>query len=210
MNIKIVVINLDRAPERLERFTSSAQKHGIVFERFSAIDKYDTNRIEELRKEYKMCLAPQHSACALSHLKVLEDFVESNFDYCIIFEDDAKITHGGFTDIDQLIKDTKSERVDMIYINNRIRSDSTHRITRGCGLESYIVSKEGARKLLSNKYNMNQPIDFWFQASTHFYKTTNHAWRKNFEIKDVCVYAYKSTRPYTTHIDLGKSYLNGK
>ena len=210
MKIQVVVINLDRAPERLKRFSEHASKHMIKFERFSAIDKYNIELVNSLRKEYEMHLAPQHSACALSHFKVIENFYESDNDYCVIFEDDAQITDGGFMDIPKLIRDTNVSDPDMIFINDRIGCDANRRIRGGCGLEGYILCKQGAKKILDIKYKVNYPIDFWFMAATqHYASQKNHKWRQNFKVKDTCVHAFKTMKPYTKHVDMKKSYLNG-
>ena len=40
MKIQVVVINLDRAIDRLKRFSEHASKYNIQFERFSAIGQH--------------------------------------------------------------------------------------------------------------------------------------------------------------------------
>ncbi len=213
MKIQVVVINLDRAIDRLKRFSEHASKYNIQFERFSAIDKYNTELVDNLMKEYEMHIAPQHAACALSHFKVIENFYESDNDYCVIFEDDAQITDGGIMDIPTLIRDTNVSNPDMIFISDRIFCDDKRRIIGGCGTEGYILSKQGAKKLLDNKYNVIYPIDMWFMAATQQYASRNDEWivnaRQNFKVKDTCVHAFKTTKPYTKHVDKRKSYLHG-
>lgn len=57
---KVVVINLDRRKDRLEKVDAQLQELGIAYERFSAIDAkaLDIDPIQ---------------ACKQSHIKVLED-----------------------------------------------------------------------------------------------------------------------------------------
>ena len=73
-NIKTVVINLDRRPDRLNSSLMNLYKMGIQeISKFSAIED----------------IYPQRG-CAASHLRVLQSFHDSNEELIIICEDDIK------------------------------------------------------------------------------------------------------------------------
>lgn len=73
---RIVLINLDRRGDRLEKFTEQAQAVGLTFERFSAIDARASQ------------MTPQQ-ACAASHREVVTQAKADGIRRLFIFEDDA-------------------------------------------------------------------------------------------------------------------------
>lgn len=73
---RVVLINLKRRPDRLEKFTAQAKSVGLEFERFEAIDAHTEN------------LTPQQ-ACAASHREVVTRAKADGVGRLLIFEDDA-------------------------------------------------------------------------------------------------------------------------
>lgn len=75
---KVILINLDRRKDRLEKISTQLDNLGITFERFSAIDgkELDINPI---------------AAGTMSHQKVLETNPESRI---LVLEDDAEFVDG--------------------------------------------------------------------------------------------------------------------
>ena len=74
---RIVLINLDRRPDRLAEFEKQSREHGITFVRHSAADA-QTLGITGIQ------------ACALSHRQVLSDAKADRVARLFIFEDDAE------------------------------------------------------------------------------------------------------------------------
>jgi GR25 family glycosyltransferase involved in LPS biosynthesis len=68
---KVYCINLDRRPDRLENFNREMEYIGWSYEVFDAIDRGD------------------YIGCALSHQKIIEDFLETDDEYIMILEDDC-------------------------------------------------------------------------------------------------------------------------
>jgi len=69
-DVKKLVVNLDRRPERLIEFQKEMDFMGWEFERFSAIDKNS------------------YVGCALSHKKIAEEFLKTEDEYLLVMEDD--------------------------------------------------------------------------------------------------------------------------
>jgi GR25 family glycosyltransferase involved in LPS biosynthesis len=201
----IVVINLDRSTDRLERFTTHANKNNIKFNRFAGIDKYDTELVDTYMKQFDVRLKRQHGACAVSHLLVISEFIESDYEHIVIFEDDAQIMNNTFLDIDTLTKEINitPDQFDILYLNCRVQCDKAFKVVNGCGLEGYILNKKGAKKILDCSRCMKAPIDLHWQ---------NHFERMKRFIsvhKDITIQAYKTKKHSVKHVDLAKSYLNG-
>ena len=195
------VINLDRAVDRWERIKSRAI-HMNIFDkmiRFSAIDKRDSEKVTELLKTYKV---PCNSSCYLSHLKVLESFLESNDEFTCVFEDDAYIINSGFTNIDSVCNDINisKDKFDVIYLSNRWRKNNKNEATTGCGTEAYMVSRKGAAKMLKLLNPSNTCIDLKMGQLHHF--------NKNAKLHEKSLISYVSKIQYVKHDDHGYSYLN--
>lgn len=73
---RVVLINLARRPDRLEKFTDQAKSVGLEFERFEAVDAQTEN------------LTPPQ-ACAASHREVVTRAKADGVGRLLIFEDDA-------------------------------------------------------------------------------------------------------------------------
>jgi len=70
-DIRKVVINLKRRPDRLEQFNQEMNYMGWDYEVFEAID------------------GGGYVGCALSHQKIIEDFLKTDDEYIMVFEDDS-------------------------------------------------------------------------------------------------------------------------
>lgn len=96
--IRVYLINLDRAPERLAEMTERLQAIGLSFERVPAIDgrgidlaTADRRRVDERR--YVRChgkvLNPNEVGCYWSHVRAIETFLASGAEFGLILEDDV-------------------------------------------------------------------------------------------------------------------------
>jgi len=96
---RVVVINLDRRTDRMERLGAQLDELGIQYDRFSAID----GKAEGI--------APMEAG-KLSHLKVIE---ELNGEKALILEDDAHFVDG-FQERFDTEMDTLPEDWDVFYL----------------------------------------------------------------------------------------------
>jgi GR25 family glycosyltransferase involved in LPS biosynthesis len=96
---RVVVINLDRRPDRMVKLGAQLDELGIKYERFSAID----GKAEGI--------APMEAG-KLSHLKVIQ---ELNGEKVLILEDDALFADG-FQERFDAEMDTLPEDWDVFYL----------------------------------------------------------------------------------------------
>lgn len=85
MSLKAYVINLDRRKDRLEAFENNFSSLGFDLERVQAIDKH------QLDPGQGTTLNLGEIACWLSHLKVINLFLTTDNEHCLVFEDDAMV-----------------------------------------------------------------------------------------------------------------------
>lgn len=102
----VFCINLDRRPDRLERFTAMAKELHFTFTRWQAVDskvlKHPNGMIMEENERRNNELA-----CKLSHLRLLKYAKEKKYSSILIFEDDAVINQSLIPILDSITSLTK-------------------------------------------------------------------------------------------------------
>lgn len=102
----LLVINLDRSPERLASFMARAAQVGISVERLAAIDAktMDEAGLNEIKVAQSIFdpLSRGEIACFLSHRAAWRRLVDSGVDRMAIFEDDAVLAADIGVLLDQL------------------------------------------------------------------------------------------------------------
>ena len=122
--------------------------------------------------------------CALAHLKVWNTFLESNKDFCIIFEDDVVFENNFEEELQNALKNAP-KNFDMLFLGcigcdkkysfiykltllfKNSKKKEYKKINKyinkphfAVGLNAYIISKKGAEKLIKNiKENIYDHID---------------------------------------------------
>lgn len=96
--MKILLINLDRSPDRLQFMKNQLDRLNLPFERMPAVDgrDLDMTRLEEFAvpekvEEWKELLTPNMMACSLSHYHVYKKMVEEDIEMALILEDDIEL-----------------------------------------------------------------------------------------------------------------------
>lgn len=99
----VFCINLDRRPDRLERFTDMAKNFEFTFTRWPAVDglllRHPNGQIMEENDRRNNELA-----CKLSHLRLLKHAKEQKYGSIMIFEDDAVINENLYPIISTLLR----------------------------------------------------------------------------------------------------------
>jgi GR25 family glycosyltransferase involved in LPS biosynthesis len=197
---KIYYINLDRRPDRNTHFLNQCRQHDLPFskiQRLQAVDGLTFDFTEEINKMFVNCdyfrtlkayresnmpekqynmaveLTRKIMGNQLSHYIILNDIVNNNYDYAIIFQDDSKFNNHFVDYIDRLIEHIpedaemvnigankmadgayvipwdfekdKTEIIEKEYINEHI-CKLKHDMNP-CSL-AYIVTKKGAKNLV--------------------------------------------------------------
>ncbi len=88
------VINLDRDTERLTRFYSSFDSHGVQrLVRLRAVDAKSKKNKDTINKvlssNHTYLKFPTEVACALSHWSILSKALKENWEWIVVFEDDV-------------------------------------------------------------------------------------------------------------------------
>jgi glycosyl transferase family 25 len=177
----ILVINLDRHPNRLARIMGEFKRLGLGFERLAAIDcdRLDDAAVREVydpranRSHYFAPLNRAEVACWLSHRKAWKAVADSAADFGVVFEDDATLSDTLLTVLARL-----NERpIDWDIL--KLHSYETNVAARigalapGVGLVrhvtvslrtvAYCVSRVGAHKLLASTLPIKRPLDVELQ-----------------------------------------------
>ncbi|EJF90546.1 glycosyltransferase family 25 protein [Bartonella tamiae] len=176
MNIPVYIINLDRSQERYKAVSSYAKEAHLDYQRVPAIDGglVDVMNCPEIdekrfRRRHGKILLPGEVGCYLSHLAALRIIAEGEQPFAIIVEDDVAF-HENFKEI--AYKLAKIEGWDIIkFANHRHRLFRPYKkimesITIGRFLHgpigssaAYMVTCEGAKKLLKKLTPMSLPYD---------------------------------------------------
>lgn len=177
---KTFVINLDERVDRLEKFKNGST---INFERFSAVNGEKLIPNQQLQRifennDYNMRVGIV--GCAMSHIKLYIDLINSDVNMFCILEDDASFGPNFEEHLLHLL-DIAPKNWDFMYLGHHLypqfiteevyKKDITpvlRHMTKTQSLEismggthGYIIRKEGARKLLDfiNTFGMTNGID---------------------------------------------------
>ena len=182
--IPITVINLKKDIDKKNKITQQLNDLKREFSFFNAIHGVDLSP-EDLSRAYN----PQHSTekglrvvrkneigCALSHLGVYKKMLDDGIDKMIILEDDAILDKEFVValNIVQFLPDNwelfllgySSKRNIPCNFKVKLKRNPTafnvgvSPIPRGC-LHAYVINQRGARRMLSYKKSIYQPIDYY-------------------------------------------------
>jgi glycosyl transferase family 25 len=101
-NIKKIVINLKRRPDRLESFEKEMNFIGWDYEVFDAIDKGG------------------YVGCALSHQEIIKEFVNSDDEYIMILEDDCFFMPYAKNQLEKSLGELKNTEWDFLHLGPSI------------------------------------------------------------------------------------------
>lgn len=162
--MKLVVINLDRSTQRMQHMQNQLDKLNLSFERFSAVDGKTLSNEDLSLFASEICTKAICNrgmiGCALSHMRVLQNFVASSDDYLCVLEDDCNLSEKFpqfLADIDSIYKTIDFDFISLYCLGlcSSLQKDTqvgdytfsrpSFPLTTVC----YIVSKKGANKLLN-------------------------------------------------------------
>ena len=187
MNIPVYIINLDRSKDRFEVVARSAESVGLDYHRISAVDgsKIDIQHSPEIdvkrfRRRHGKNILPGEAGCYLSHLRVLSVIANGEDPYAVIAEDDVGFDEEFVRIINKL---SQVDGWDMIKFSNhrnrifRKMMDITDNVSIGRCLHgplgssaAYMVTREGAKKLLEKLTPMSLPYDVALERGWSGYK----------------------------------------
>ena len=183
--MKCYVLNLDRSPERLEIFKESFSATSLEVTRVAAVDgrELSPTQPEFSTTRYRFFHGQRFDGsvfgCALSHLKALKTFLETDDSYAMICEDDVVATPDLERALDGAFRYKKSWnllRVNYLRKKHRpvpyARLDETFSLCRFWGWYQgsggYVCDRRAAETILAKAYPIFLPYDH-FLARSHLW-----------------------------------------
>ena len=187
-NIETFVINLDRRPDRWEKFREKIKKYNLLnYQRFSAIDG---SKLKPNRKLNKIFEGNDYNmrkgivGAALSHLQLWIKLINSDNDFFLILEDDIEFIDDFQVKLTKIINEIKNINWDIIYLGHSAKHKKSNnenlKIEKYNFIQSinesyggafaYIINKNGAEKMLDyiNTNGMTNAIDTMQQKAADF------------------------------------------
>lgn len=208
MSVHVLLINLDRSPDRLARCAPLLDRLGLPWERVSAVEGklLPADRLAALNPhpaphgEWFRKLTPGEIGCFLSHLRCWQLIEERGWDGALILEDDFE-PHEACT-AERLLRlaasGTGPHPWDVLKLT-RLRKGARHVSDLGDGLAlksggqgpedatAYFVSRAGAAKLTPRRAHLLRPVDFelkhhWERDLTVYSASPDLFWQVGSEI----------------------------
>lgn len=165
-SLPIVIINLDRKPERYRYVSEQLDSLGLNnYRRISAVDGFQISD-DEFRQfglTDELIKRRGIAGCAASHVKVWRHIVENKLEQCLVLEDDAHF-HPEFMKLfhqyrSQVPNDYKIMYPGYCTDENDLPANKAVVQKSVLCTQSYIVSWQGAQYLLDNLLPIADPID---------------------------------------------------
>ena len=184
--MKVFVINLKESEERRSFMAKQLNTHGIAFEFFAAIDGRKLSQKDKAcvcdqkwaRRHIGRDLMSEEIGCALSHLGVYRKIVEEKLPCALVLEDDAHLSSCVKPVLEAVEKKLDPAVGQICLFSECIKlSKDAIPLTREAVMSrvmaaiylahAYVVTLEGAKKLLSSLYPVVQVADDWAWISYH-------------------------------------------
>lgn len=181
--LPIYCINLDRRPERYHFFMNQKGVKELIHppERFSAVDgskiqvagnpqisnQTQHNIMHRTRRSHGEINTVGAIGCSLSHYGVWKRFLETDAPYCLVLEDDAQIPEGFSQKVGTASASKTTPTFDVWMLSYRLYDTTLHAIPGTdwkspvyfWGTSSYIVSREGAKRLAEGFFPIESHLD---------------------------------------------------
>ena len=171
-NMKTYIVNLDRRPDRWEKFVSNSKELNFLkYERFSAVDGSKIESTTQLQRifnnnDYNMKVGMV--GCFMSHVKLYIDLIESDCEAYCILEDDIEFCPDFKNKFLNVCEQLKKTNWDLFYLGHHFRNKNDKDTfydkdkmpviekanvykcfqTSFGGTIGYLITKSGAQKLL--------------------------------------------------------------
>jgi len=189
---KVYVINLEKEKERLNAFDTQMSKNRINYERFNAVLGAKVLKDERLTEYCNTFCTDGMKGCALSHRSIWEDVVKKGYQNVLICEDDAMISDSFDKDFQNSYYHIPKD-YDVLYlgclfgckddsllnkvvtkVNGYEPEDINEKVVEvkgTIGLHCYMVSLEGAKKLISNPITFHVDVQVMYWIKLYDYKS---------------------------------------
>lgn len=186
MKFKTYVLSLKNESLRRQHIQNQLNELCIPFEFFDAIDLRNSDDVtdsDNYSHNLQRTLTSGEIGCALSHINIYEKILCNEYDWSLIIEDDALLNNVTNEKIEHIASLANKHNVDVVilgysklspfdakifYIKEPIKNIITGEdgYTLGipwknwtCGTVSYLIHKNGARKIINNFINSKEKIE---------------------------------------------------
>jgi glycosyl transferase family 25 len=184
-DVRTWVINLDRAPDRLQRIAPRLERLGLAWTRLPAVDARaltDAQRaaLDEptYRRRHGMTPLPGELGCYLSHVAVLRAFLASEAAFALVLEDDVQLGDTLPAVLQGLV--AQPARWDMVKLS-AVHSGTpvvvaevspghalAVMLSRCTGASAYLVNRHAAQAYVNGLLPMQLPYDHVFDQGWRF------------------------------------------
>lgn len=181
------VINLDRSIERFDYIKNNVTALGFPMERVSGVDGLKLSKDEIQSKvdldAYKFFMGKDLKVgtigCYLSHVKTWESFLNSEYEFALIVEDDVSFNPKKLrTVIDYLTNHQELWDIVSFEIRHRGSPLAVRKIMEDQILAvylaeitdtgAYLINRRMAKKLLEKAFPIKMPVDHYFTRQWEF------------------------------------------
>ena len=171
--MKIYLINLDTAPERLAFVDGQLSRLNLDYQRVAALTPQTIPERLRLRfhEQAADLLLPGEIACFASHLRIAELLLDSPEPHCLVLEDDVEFECAAdeLRDLERL-----SARFDILHLSRSSERPALlldtvrdRRVLRYLdlpyGTGAYFLTRNGAKKLLRHALGVAIPFDIFLR-----------------------------------------------
>ena len=178
-DFKVYIVNLKNSTERKKNILNELVKQNIRNYKF--IEAVDGNNLsKEDLKNYLFVdkkkiniwnekLTLSQIGCALSHIKIYEDFIKSKKKYALIFEDDAIFLENFTLNLQKfIIKNFKFKKQIFLlselkeYVKkpiDKIENYEAVKVTNAFFTHAYLINKEAAKSILKFNFPVKTVAD---------------------------------------------------
>lgn len=227
---EIYMINLKRRPKRRKRMMATLKELGIAVKIFDAIDgkAMTTDDIKALGIDMlpgfkdpwaKRTLTKGEIGCFLSHYYIWQEVVEKGYEKILIIEDDVRFEYKYRAKMHYLFQEIEEKGFnwDLIYVGRKILRAKDEAYLNGSRILvhpsysywtlSYMLTQEGARKLLAQKpLNRMVPVDEYLPIM--FNKHPRSDWASQFHPLDLVAYSVNPLFVFPTHYTGEPNYIS--
>lgn len=184
-SLLILYINLDASEHRRDAMEQQFKGLDIPYQRVPAIDGqsvFGSLSVAD-RKRFLQChgrdLRPGELGCYMSHLKAMQFFLDTDYEYVIICEDDAVIVDHDVV-FRLIFSDSSDEKWDFLRLHSR-RNPVRVKVsvaaggvsyfisfTRSTGSAAYALNRKAAQRLLHALRRIEVPFDHAFDRPHQF------------------------------------------
>ena len=176
---KIYIVNLKKDKNRRENIIREVEKQNLT--NYEIIDAVDGNKLNQNELDvatfrnkkhvnpWNSKMSPTQIGCALSHIKVYENFIKTEFEVALILEDDAIFVRDFDNNLKQLILKNFKFRKQILLLSElkefygkALDSEDNYEIVNVSNAfftHAYMINKEAARSIISFNYPVKTIAD---------------------------------------------------